>query len=147
MGKDTGLTLDENADAIKIVTSATAAIRGVLSFGTEVLEEHKKGLISKMLWKITEANGKYNTRYYSERALKADNSDKRHDHVCTRKRMIERILANPNGLDVEIRQAIGCVVTKAEHNELTKYDDKYDGWDRYKQAKIKVWDGKERRWN
>src|SRR5688572_28032423 len=74
------------------------------------------------------ANGKYNTRYYSEMACKADKADKRHDHVYTRKRMIERILANSDDLEGEVQLAIGCVVTKAEHDELTKYDKEWDGW-------------------
>jgi len=50
-----------------------AAIADILRMGAEVLEEHKKALISRMLWKITEANGKYTTRYQSESALRNKN--------------------------------------------------------------------------
>ena len=45
--------------------------------GNELLEEHKKTLISRMIWKITEANGKYNTRDISKKARKAS-KDERH---------------------------------------------------------------------
>ena len=145
MGKDARPHWHENADAIAIVTSATAAIRGVLRLGLDVCEEHKKSLISRMLWKITEANGKYNTRYYSEKALKADNSNRRHDHVWTRKGMIERVLEKPDNLKHEVQRAIGCIVTRSEHETLASFDAQSDGWDRYKKAKIKVWHLKEQR--
>jgi hypothetical protein len=57
--------------------------------------------------------------------------------------MIERILANSDDLEGEVQLAIGCVVTKAEHDELTKYDKECDGWKRYVKANITVWDRKE----
>ena len=128
------------ADADKIVTSARSAIACILGMGSDVLEEHKKVLISRMIWKITEVHGKYNTRYFSEKALKASKDDRRHDHVWTRKRMVERILADPRILEHEVKQAIGCTVTKAEHEKLTGFYTSYDGWERYKLARIAVWD-------
>lgn len=144
MGKDVGNSAwKQAADAPKIVTSARSAIACILGMGDAVLEEHKKALISRMLWKITEAHGKYNTRYCSEKARKANKDDRRHDHVWTRKRMVERILNNPDVLGNEIEQAIGCTVTKTEHDKLTGFDTSCDGWERYKRAGIAVWDLKE----
>jgi hypothetical protein len=147
MGKKTGdYEWQESADAVEVVASAKEAIAGIIQMGNGVLEEHKKILISRMIWKITEANGKYNTRYLSEKALKASKNDRRHDHVWTRKQMVARILKNPNVLEREIKRATGCTVTKSEHDDLTKYDKDYDGWDRYKEAGIRVWDQEKRVW-
>ena len=59
MGKEIGNSVwEEAADAAQIVTSAKKAIACILEMGNEVLEEHKKTLIARMIWKITEANGK-----------------------------------------------------------------------------------------
>ena len=147
MGKHAGNSVwEEAADAAQIVTSAREAIACILAMGDAVLEEHKKTLVSRMIWKITEASGKYNTRYFSEKARKASKDDRRHDHVWTRKRMVERILKDPDVLEHEMEQAIGCTVTKHEHDDLTRYDKSHDGWDRYKEAEIRVWDQKKRAW-
>lgn len=136
---------EQSADADRIVASAKSAIAGILVMGSDVIEEHKKALISRMLWKITEANGKYTTRFQSEGARK--NRDAlRHDHVWTRKQMVEHILADPRALDSEIDRALGCTVTKTEHDELTRFDRLCDGWKRYKRAGIRVWDQKDRVW-
>ena len=108
-----------------------------------MLEKHKKTLISQMIWKITEANGKYNTRYISKNARKASKDERRHDHVWTRKGMVERILKDPDVLEHEIQRAIGCTVIKDEHDDLTRFDTLCDGWERYKSARIAVWDLKE----
>lgn len=129
MGKNVENSGREQApDADKIVASARSAIACILGMGNDVLEEHKKVLISRMLWKITEAHGKYNTRYCSVKALKGSQDDRRHDHVWTRK---------------QIHRAIGCTVTKSEHDKLTGFDTLCDGWDRYKRAGIAVLDLKE----
>ena len=144
MGKNvenSGWEQAPNAD--KIVASARSAIACILGMGNDVLEEHKKVLISRMLWKITEAHGKYNTRYCSVKALKGSQDDRRHDHVWTRKRMVERILEDPGVLEHEVQLAIGCTVTKAEHDKLREYDTLCDGWERYKRARIAVLDLKE----
>ena len=54
--------------------------------------------------------------------------------------MVERILKDPDVLEHEMKQAIGCTVTKHEHDDLTRYDKSHDGWDRYKEAGIAVLD-------
>ena len=144
MGKNVGNSAwEQDADSAKIVASARSAIACILGMGSDVLEEHKKVLISRRIWKITEANGKYNTRYFSGKARKTSKDDRRHDHVWTRKRMVERILEDPGVLEHEIQRAIGCTVTKVEHDKLTGFDTLLDGWERYKRAGIAVLDLKE----
>lgn len=146
MRQDTALlSWEESLDAAKIVTSAQEAIKSILQMGPNVLEEHKKSLISRMLWKITEAHGKYNTRYYSKEALKVGKNERRHDHVLTRAKMIKRLLNNADNLLAEVDQAIGCIVTRDEHDRLSKFDTDYDGWERYRKANIKIWDRKEKK--
>jgi len=57
---------------------------------------------------------------------------------------MNEILSNPTGVDSIIEErAIGCVVSKEEHNrlkEVEKADRSLQGWDRYERAGIKVWD-------
>lgn len=141
--KDKTYAWQEDADAAKIVASAKEAIKGILSMEDPVLVEHKKSLISRMLWKVTEANGKYTTRYSSEKALSCSKDEKRHDHVWTRKKMVEHLIDNPECVDEEVEKAIGCTVTKEEHSLLSEWDISCDGWDRYKNAGIRVVDLKE----
>jgi|CXWL01.1.fsa_nt_gi hypothetical protein len=134
----------EDPKAAKIVKSAKEAIIGILGMGGDVLDEHKRTLISRMLWKITEANGKYTTRFQSENAIRKKGA-LRHDHAWIRKHMVEGILAYPRDLDSKIALAIGCTVTKDEHDRLTEFDSVCDGWERYRRAKIAVWDLRDRK--
>ena len=133
----------ENPDATRVVASAKHAIKHILSMEAPVIEEHKKSLISRMLWKVTEAHGKYTTRYFSEKALTCTKHEQRHDHVWTRRKMVQSLIDNPMRLDEEINRAIACIVTKEEHRKLSEFDASYDGWERYKMAKIRVWDRKD----
>src|SRR5713226_6868402 len=52
-----------------IIESALIAIQSILTLPT--LEKHKRELINGMLWKLTEARGKYTTRYQTARARTA----------------------------------------------------------------------------
>jgi len=108
----------------------------------EVLSAHYRELLSVLLWKITEADGKHNTRFKSQRALRCRDKGKlRHDHVCQRSKMIAALeKAAPRKVDKILRTAIGCTVTKKEHRRLSKFDKKYDSWKRYQKAGIKVID-------
>jgi hypothetical protein len=56
------------ATEAEIIESVTAAIEGCLSL--PILERHKRDIISGLLWKITEARGKYTTRYRSRASRK-----------------------------------------------------------------------------
>jgi hypothetical protein len=63
--------------------SAVTLIKSLLANKQpEVLPDHVSDLIDVLLWRITEADGKYNTRYKSSGALEcANNSQLRHEHV------------------------------------------------------------------
>ncbi len=104
---------------------------------------HYRQLLSVLLWKITEAESmnKRGTRLQSQGArccTKVANLE--HDHVYQRSKMIDALeKAAPHEIDDILKRAIGCTVTKGEHNLLAKYNDE-DGWERYRKAGIVVFD-------
>ncbi len=109
---------------------------------SEVMPKHIEELIDTMLWKITEANGKYNTRHRSERALKCgDTKQLAHEHVYPKKAMIKRLMHAQSETEVDdiLRSAIGCTVMRDEHKLLHGHGHK-EGWDRYRAAHIAVID-------
>lgn len=102
--------------------------------------EHLSELIVTMIWKITEADGKYKTRYQSSAALEGGR-ELRHDHVFTKAKLTEALLnAKPDQVDEILSTAVGCTVTKEGHARLSKYDRVCDGWERYRRAKVAVMD-------
>jgi hypothetical protein len=143
------------------ISSATNAIRHILNMH-DVLLSHKKRMISEMIWKITEGDGlnpaekitgllyKKNITYISESVKKRrdvgnyDISDLRHEHVYMRKGLVDRLLSNPMGISNVLKNTIGCVVTEKEHDSLPHKG--LDGWDRYKKAKIRIWNTRTKTW-
>jgi len=121
----------------EIIESATRVIEGCLTL--DILERHKRDIISGMLWKITEARGKYKTRYRSI-GSKEKGAKLQHEHVFTRKDITDRIIAEPERTREILRDAIGCVVTVDEHRKLTTIDPSLRGWDRYTAAGVDVED-------
>ena len=121
----------------EIIESATTAIEGCLQL--PILERHKRDIISGMLWKITEARGKYKTRYRSI-GSKEPGVKLQHEHVYTRKDVTDRILAEPERVREILRDAIACVVTVDEHRRLSTVDPSLRGWDRYTAAGVEYED-------
>ncbi len=96
-----------------------------------------------LLWKVSLAeSSKYRTRFQSEGARGRSGEVKlQHDHVFQRSKMIAKLMkARGRKVDVILRKAFGCTVTSKEHTRLSKFDKKYDGWERYRKARIKVID-------
>ena len=123
-------------------SSAAALVKQLLSIKSpEILPEHIRELIDCLLWKITEADGKANTRYKTRGALEC--SDKRllrHEHVYQKIKMIDALLkAEPGAVDSILQDAIGCIVTADEHEHLKMSDGEY-GWERYRKAGLEVLD-------
>lgn len=105
-----------------------------------VLPTHRQELLSVLLWKITLAeSSKYKTRFQSLGALRCSDKRKlRHDHVFQRSKMIADLeKARANRIDSILKNAFGCTVTIEEHDRLCKFA-KYDGWLRYRKARIGV---------
>ena len=137
-------TFESNPKAEEIILSATTAIASILQMSQKVLPGHKRSLISRMIWKITETHGKYNTQFCSEGALQ-DADDLRHDHVTTRKNLIDRLMKTPFDFESILKDAIGCTVTTDEHENLSDLADEIIGWDRYKKAGVRVFDRVEKK--
>jgi hypothetical protein len=121
----------------EIVESVKTAIEGCLTL--PILERHKKDIISGLLWKITEARGRYKTRYRSRAAME-QGAKLQHEHVFTRKDITDRILAQPERVREILSDAIACVVTVDEHKRLSGLGESKRGWDRYAEVGIEVID-------
>lgn len=137
-----GMTFRPHPEAGLRRDSASTLMKLLLaSKDTGILPEHVRALIDTLLWKMTEADGKYNTRYKSGGALKCiDKSQLRHEHVYQKSKMIEALLnADLEAVDSILNDAIGCTVTVDEHLRLGKYDSEY-GWERYRKAGLEVFD-------
>ena len=98
-------------------------------------------------WTIAHGNEKYDLRYASLDALPLVEQKPpewrkslRHDHVYTRADLLKSLLEKSSDLESILTQAVGCIVTVEEHQRLTRCDKTHDGWNRYIQAKIKVFD-------
>jgi hypothetical protein len=124
------------------ISSAVSAIKALLPL--DLYARHKQELISLCLCKITEADGKWNTRYRTRAAMgKVSPSGLRHEHVYSRRALVERLLRSPQHLDRILRPVIGCVVTTQEHALLKVFSHKHPelvGWSRFEKAGITVVD-------
>mgnify|MGYP006450258921 CR=1 FL=1 len=131
----------EHKDRQIRINSAVNAARAISQL--DLYPSHKRELLSVCIWKITEADGKNKVRYWSAGTI--DNPEKKiqHEHVVTRKELVDLILA---GVDAEIlaSKAIACMVTESEHILLG--NQKAQGWQRYKDANIRVFDAKNKDW-
>ncbi|MDO8558146.1 MAG: hypothetical protein Q7S09_03080 [bacterium] len=133
-----------------VLLSATNAIDQILSM-LNVIEKHKKEMLSDMIFKITEVDGKSSPPYLSKKVYKirlAENEKNAglvQDHVFTRKGLIQKLLKNPTRSKYILKNAISCTVTKEEHNKLSAIKNA-DGWKRYKKAGIKVYSKQSKSW-
>lgn len=132
----------EHRDRDVRLKSAVTAIKALLPL--ELYPAHKRELLDICLWKITEVDGKWKTRYRSFDAIDADASVKlQHEHVIEKQKLISLLMAGKESVESIVEKAIGCVVTKSEHDLLTsisRSDQTLDGWDRYRKAGIRVFD-------
>jgi hypothetical protein len=138
--------------------SARSAIKQILQM-TDIKERHRRKMLDLMIWMITEANGidselkignkwkvKYITEKVKERRDEGDFSIKglTHEHVYTKKNLVDGLLKSPKNAEGILTNAIGCITTEEEHKRLPHKG--FDGWYRYKKAKIRVWNTRENRW-
>jgi hypothetical protein len=147
-------------DTREIIASAKKLARVVLK-SRSLLTKHKRKILSEVQWFISEADGKYTTRYRSKKVVdlarrylrtvsrgpakrgtanvqaKARRELIQHEHVNTRKSITDKILRHPTQVVSILNQVIGCVVTKDEHSRLRKAA---RGWGRYRHAGVRVYD-------
>ncbi|MFA6528359.1 MAG: hypothetical protein WCT46_02355 [Candidatus Gracilibacteria bacterium] len=139
--KDYSTSWSENNNAQKIRKSAVELAISICASGG--MEKHKKELLSCLIWKTTEASGKYNTRYVSKGVFNGG-FPVEHEHVFTRKTLVEKMLRNPEDIRLVIDEAVACLVTKEEHGSLSKSN--RDGWERYEDIGIKIYDRLKGKW-
>lgn len=121
-----------------ILESATKLVEAIL--GLDVLDAHKRDVINGMLWSITQARGKYATRFRSTAACAAPKGTKlQHEHVIPRKELVAAIMNEPARTREILSTAIACTVTAEEHKHLTlisRQQPHLKEWDRYRAAGI-----------
>jgi hypothetical protein len=120
------------------IENSKTIIRAVLML--DIHEDMKRKVVDTMLWNITGAFGKFHTKYISEGAKLSKGDPLRHEHVFTKKSLINRIMDKTEDLDKILLDAIGCVVTKYEHERLHNKGKDEEGWKRYIKAEVGVWE-------
>jgi hypothetical protein len=137
------MAFQRHQDADRRIQSARYLIR-ILLEAEELYPTHRKEFIKLALWKVTEAEGgKYNLRYQSRGALHQGGATIQHDHVYERAKMADALIADPERMDEILSLAVGCAVTREEHQRLTEIGKQFpnvEGWERYKRAGVTVID-------
>ncbi len=112
---------------------------------TVMLPTHRKHLIKLAQWWVTEADGKWKTRFKSSKVLQLARDEPgsqvriNHEHVFGRAELADRILKDPSQVDSVLELCIGCIVTVDEHQQLSALRG-LQGWERYRVAGIEVCD-------
>ncbi|QDT54289.1 hypothetical protein Pan44_23170 [Caulifigura coniformis] len=110
------------------------AVEAILPLDIDV--KLKRRLLDACIWRRTELSGKHALRYVSVAARDLPPGCI-HEHVFTRKRLIDDLMAG-KPVGAVLKRAIACVVTGEEHTRLKDGN----GWKRYREAGIKVYDRK-----
>ena len=146
-----GKTYSPDSGVAERTESALAALWALLEAPGLTLA-HRRELLGIAIWKYTEAPGvrphpKYRLPFRTLAAMEVENrAEVQHEHVWPRKWLIDRIL--PRHAEGWGRQdlegfmkthGVACTVTRAEHLLLNACADA-EGWERYAQAGIQVWD-------
>lgn len=124
-------------------SSAVASAMALLASRESITTPHLKELLSITIWKHTECDGKYKTRYQSLGALSRQQEKLNHEHVVQRKLLVEALLKDPTRCQEIFESAIACTVLEEEHKkimQIEKTQSNLFGWDRYRAANIVVYD-------
>lgn len=123
--------------------SALFIAEALLSARENIYKSHLRELLSIAVWKHTESDGKYTTRYRSLGAINSPGEKLNHEHVVTRKSLVDALLNEPDRFAEILESATACTVLEEEHRrimQVEKEDKNLRGWDRYRAAKIPVYD-------
>lgn len=123
--------------------SAVLLAKMIVGIKDELTSSHLREFLSNTIWKYTECDGKYTTRYRSRGAILHPKEKLNHEHVLTRKFLVDQIIAEPTRIEEIFERAIGCTVLRSEHKLITKAEQLNPtlfGWDRYLAAGVEVWD-------
>ena len=123
--------------------SALALAKTIVSLKEELTPSHLKEFLSNTVWKYTECDGKYTTRFRSRGAILTPKQKLNHEHVITRKELVGLMIAEPKKCAEILETAFGCTVLKSEHTIISsseKQNPKLRGWERYAAASVQVYD-------
>lgn len=146
----------ERKAVIDAQATIVAALLDVARRSTDAaLHREVRHMISRAMWSVTEIHAsrfKYDQRYISEGVHDLIDASRlrneplpirvlRHEHVQPRKVIAERLLGLPAATWHSVRpileEAEACIVTKDEDSRLERLG---NGWQRYSDAGIRVWD-------
>lgn len=130
-------------DSERRKASAVRLAELVLAAGDDVTLAHRKEFLSIAIWKYTEADGKYDTRYRSAASIGEPVSTLHHEHVFTRKALVAQLLEEPERCSEIMATAVGCVILREEHKKLAvaeRANPELTGWGRYSRAGVRVID-------
>jgi hypothetical protein len=146
-----GKTYMPDAGVPERTASAVAALWTLLE-APDLILAHRRHLLGIAIWKYTEAPGvpphpKYRLPYRTAGAMDICNMDMvQHEHVWPRKWIIDRLLRHHEAgwtrealADFMMKHGVSCTVTRTEHLLLNSCGDT-EGWDRYAQVGLQVWD-------
>ena len=106
--------------------------------------QHRVRIAKQAVWFATECDGKLTPRMRTRAAMEYDGpnhySALQHEHVTPLRVLVERMHASPGDIEMIVREAPACLVTREEHQRLTPLDRTQYGWDRYRVAGIDVLD-------
>ncbi len=123
--------------------SAVALAEAILSARENLLETHLREALSIAVWKFTSCDGKYKTRFRSRGAIVEPKGKLNHEHVITRKSIVDLLLGDSSNTRAILQSSIACTVLKSEHTSIMsseKLNSDLRGWDRYLAAGIEVYD-------
>jgi hypothetical protein len=139
------MAIHQHRDRDRRVRSAVAIIQALLRLQREepdiLYPAHLRKFLRNCLCHITQANGKRNLCYRSKASLTAPPDQCQHEHVFRCKEMVQKLIDNPDQVESIVDGAVGCIVTKQEHDTLNQVDSDcpdIDGWDRYEEAGIEL---------
>ena len=100
----------------------------------------KKRMLNHAIWLVTEAAGNFYGRYRSASVVEKIGQPIQRDHVFPRADLVKELLRPDCDGDAIVERSCCCIVTKAEHQKLNRFDESFTGWCRYREAEIKVID-------
>lgn len=104
-------------------------------------------IIQEPVWKHGTCDGENNVMYATPEAIantSTDNSAIKRDHVFTMAKTTAMLLDHWGDTDYAIKvleeRSVTCFVTRAQFSQLKKFDDIFDGFERYRAAGITIID-------
>ena len=140
---------EEHPDAKARLDRAKRAITSILNLNdNDIHLQFKKDILRRLLYAWTRAELKkpHATLYQSEDACRQKHKPGIliHEHVTHRWKIVDELINNPDKdkIDGILKSCLACTVTRSDDIKLRKAEKNrknLEGWDRYKAAKITVY--------